>query len=156
MKILISYFSASGVTKEAAEKLSNLTNGDIEEIIPKEIYTEEDLDWKNKKSRSSLEMKNENSRPKILANKYNLEDYDIIFIGYPIWWYIEPRIVDTYLDKFSLKGKRIVPFATSGGSGIEGSIKHLKYLYKDAKIEDGLLLNHGINEELITKIINKK
>ena len=90
---------------------------------------------------------------KLKKTNYNLSSYDVIFIGYPIWWYVEPRIVDTYLDSFNLEGKRIIPFATSGGSSISESIKHLKRLYKNAKIEEGILLNHGINENIIRKMV---
>lgn len=153
MKILISYFSASGVTKKVSTQLADLLNADLEEIKPIQKYSNEDLDWQNSRSRSSLEMKDENSRTQIEKPIHDLSSYDVIFVGYPIWWYVEPRIVDTYLDNFNLDGKRIIPFATSGGSSIGGSIKHLKELYPSAKIEDGILLNHGINEESIRKLI---
>lgn len=153
MKILVSYFSASGVTKKVSTQLADLLNADLEEIKPIQKYSNEDLDWQNSRSRSSLEMKDENSRPQIEKPIHDLSSYDVIFVGYPIWWYVEPRIVDTYLDNFNLDGKRIIPFATSGGSSIGGSIKHLKELYPSAKIEDGILLNHGINEESIRKLI---
>ena len=98
-------------------------------------------------------MKDENSRPLIEKPIHDLSSYDVLFIGYPIWWYVEPRIVDTYIDCFNLDGKRIIPFATSGGSSIGGSIKHLKELYPNAMIEDGVLLNHGINENNIIRLI---
>ena len=153
MKILVSYFSASGVTKKVSTQLADLLNADLEEIKPIQKYSNEDLDWQNSRSRSSLEMKDENSRPQIEKPIHDLSSYDVIFVGYPIWWYVEPRIVDTYLDNFNLDGKRIIAFATSGGSSIGGSIKHLKELYPSAKIEDGILLNHGINEESIRKLI---
>ena len=153
MKILVSYFSASGVTKGAATQLANLLHADLEEIIPIQKYSDEDLDWQNSRSRSSLEMKDEKSRPEIIKPIHELSFYDVIFIGYPIWWYVEPRIIDTYLDSFNLDGKRIIPFATSGGSSITGSVKHLRNLYKTAKIEDGVLLNRGINEAVIRKMI---
>lgn len=153
MKILVSYFSASGVSKKVSTQLADLLNADLEEIKPIQKYSNEDLDWQNSRSRSSLEMKDENSRPQIEKPIHDLSSYDVIFVGYPIWWYVEPRIVDTYLDNFNLDGKRIIPFATSGGSSIGGSIKHLKELYPSTKIEDGILLNHGINEESIRKLI---
>lgn len=154
MKILVSYFSASGVTKKVAIQLVDLLHADLEEIRPIEKYTNEDLDWRNDHSRSSIEMKDESSRPEIEKPLYDLSSYDVIFIGYPIWWYVEPRTVDTYLDSFNLDGKRIIPFATSGGSSISGSVKHLRNLYKTAKIEDGILLNRGINETVIRKMID--
>ena len=119
MKILVSYFSASGVTKKVATQLANLLHADLEEIKPVQKYSGEDLDWQNTRSRSSLEMKEENSRPLIEKPIHDLSSYDVIFVGYPIWWYVEPRIVDTYLDSFNLKDKRIIPFATSGGSSID-------------------------------------
>ena len=153
MKILVSYFSASGVTKKVATQLANLLHADLEEIKPVQKYSGEDLDWQNTRSRSSLEMKEENSRPLIEKPIHDLSSYDVIFVGYPIWWYVEPRIVDTYLDSFNLKDKRIIPFATSGGSSIDGSVKHLKELYQSAIIEEGILLNRGINEESIKKLI---
>ena len=103
MKILVSYFSASGVTKGAATQLANLLHADLEEIIPIQKYSDEDLDWQNSRSRSSLEMKDEKSRPEIIKPIHDLSFYDVIFIGYPIWWYVEPRIIDTYLDSFNLK-----------------------------------------------------
>ncbi len=154
MKILVSYFSASGVTKKVALQLANLLRADLDEIRPIEKYSNEDLDWQNNHSRSSIEMKNENSRPQIAKPIYDLSAYDVLFIGYPIWWYVEPRIINTYLDSFNLEGKRIIPFATSGGSSIGGSVKHLRSLYKTAKIEDGILLNRGINETVIRKMID--
>lgn len=154
MKILVSYFSASGVTKEVATQLANLLHADLEEIKPIQKYSNEDLNWQNNHSRSSLEMKDEKSRPEIIKPIHVLSSYDVIFIGYPIWWYVEPRIIDTYLDSFNLDGKRIIPFATSGGSSIGGSVKHLRSLYKTAKIEDGIPLNHGINETVIRKMID--
>lgn len=156
MKILVSYFSASGVTKNVATKLAKLLNGDLEEIKPVSEYTKDDLNWNNKNSRSSLEMENENARPEIIKPLHNLDDYDFVFIGYPIWWYVEPRVIDTYLDNFKSCKTTIIPFATSGGSNIKGSVNHLRNLYKNLNIKDGLLLNNGINEELIKNIINNK
>ena len=153
MKILVSYFSASGVTKRVATQLADLLNADLEEITPIQKYSNEDLNWKYSHSRSSIEMEDENSRPEIEKPIHDLSTYDAIFIGYPIWWYVEPRIVNTYLDSFNLDGKRIIPFATSGGSSIGGSVKHLQELYPSANIEEGILLNRGINENTINKLI---
>lgn len=140
--------------KKIATQLADLLNGDLEEIKPIHKYTNEDLDWQNGHSRSSIEMKDENSRPEIEKPIHDLSTYDVIFVGYPIWWYVEPRIIDTYLDSFNLDGKRIIPFATSGGSSIGGSVKHLRNSYKTAKIENGMLLNRGINEIVIRKMID--
>lgn len=154
MKILVSYFSASGLTKDLAIEIANFLHADLEEIIPIQKYSSKDLDWRNKHSRSSIEMKDESSRPEIKKPIHELSNYDLIFVGYPIWWYVEPRIIDTYLDSFKLDGKRIILFATSGGSSISGSIDHLIKLYPKAQIERGILLNDGIDENLIRKIVD--
>ena len=155
MRALIAYFSVSGVTARVAEQLAAMTGGDLERIEPNPAYTNADLDWRNKQSRSTREMTDESARPAISEPAHDLEEYDVIFIGYPIWWGVEPRPVDTYLDLYSLKGRRIVPFATSGGSGVSESVRHLRNLYPSANIEDGLLLNSGIDEQKIKEIINK-
>ena len=155
MRTLIAYFSASGVTAQVAEQLAAMTGGDLERIEPIPAYTEADLDWRNKQSRSTREMTDESSRPAIAKPVHDLEEYDVIFIGYPIWWGVEPRPVDTYLDLYSLKGRRIVPFATSGGSGVSESVRHLRSLYPDANIEEGLLLNSRIDEKKIREIIDR-
>ena len=154
MKVLVSYFSASGATKDVASLLARLLDADLEEIKPTSKYSDEDLDWQDDHSRSSLEMKDENCRPAIEKPVRDLSTYDIVFVGYPIWWYVETRIVDTYLDCFDLEGKRIIPFATSGSSSIRQSVQHLRNLYSKANIEEGFLLNHGIDEKKIRERIN--
>lgn len=151
MKALVSYFSASGETRQVAAKLKEILSSDLEEIIPKVLYTDFDLDWRSKHSRSTIEMGDESSRPGILPNRMNPENYDVLFIGYPIWWGVEPRVIDTYLDKYDLGKIKIVPFATSGGSPISGSVEHLRKLYPSADIEDGILLNFGVDEALIRR-----
>ena len=123
-KILISYFSASGVTKGVAEKVSSAINGDLFEIEPKEKYTEADLDWTNKESRSSVEM-NENIKPEILNKVSNLGDYDTIVLAFPIWWYKEPTIIDQFLEENDMTGKKIYVFVTSGSSSIDSTYKSL-------------------------------
>lgn len=152
-KILVSYFSATGETRFKVNELARLLQADIEEIEPISKYTNDDLDWRNIHSRSSVEMNDQNSRPNIISPKLNPNNYDILFIGFPIWWYVEPRIIDTYLDKFGLKGIKIIPFATSGGSSISNSVKHLKTLYPNLNISDGILLNDEIDINRINKII---
>ena len=152
-KILVTYFSATGETRFKANELARLLQADIEEIEPISKYTNDDLDWRNIHSRSSEEMNDQNSRPNIISPKLNPNNYDILFIGFPIWWYVEPRIIDTYLDKFDLKGIKIIPFATSGGSSISNSVKHLKTLYPNLNISDGILLNDEIDIDRINKII---
>lgn len=130
-KILICYFSATGKTKVVAHNMANAIGGDLFEIVPSIKYTENDLDWEDKTSRSSIEMDNINSRPKILNKVENIDNYNTILIGYPIWWYTAPRIINTFIEENNLKNKKIYLFATSGGSGIEKSLSDLKDTYKD-------------------------
>ena len=117
MKKLVAYFSASGVTKNAAEHLAKAAAADLFEIKPAVAYTRADLDWTNRKSRSSVEMMNPDSRPEIAERISNMEEYDTVFIGFPIWWYVAPTIINTFVESYDFSGKTIVPFATSGGSG---------------------------------------
>ncbi len=124
-KILVSYFSASGTTKRVAEKVATAINGDLFEIEPKKKYTEEDLDWTNKQSRSSIEM-NENIKPEIVSKVSNLDDYDTIVLAFPIWWYKEPTIIDKFLEENDMNGKKIYVFVTSGSSSIDSTYKNLK------------------------------
>ena len=124
-KILVSYFSASGTTKRVAEKVATAINGDLFEIEPKKKYTEEDLDWTNKQSRSSIEM-NENIKPEIVSKVSNLDDYDTIVLAFPIWWYKEPTIIDKFLEENDMNGKKIYVFVTSGSSPIDSTYKNLK------------------------------
>lgn len=123
-KVLISYFSASGVTKRVAEKVATAINGDLFEIEPVERYTEADLDWTNKQSRSSIEM-NENIKPEILNKVPNLEEYDTICLAFPIWWYKEPTIIDKFLEENDMSNKTIYVFVTSGSSSIDSTYKSL-------------------------------
>ena len=123
-RVLISYFSASGTTKRVAEKVATAINGDLFEIEPKEKYTEEDLDWTNKQSRSSIEM-TENIKPEIINKIDNLSDYDTVVIAFPIWWYKEPTIIDKFLEENDMTGKEIYVFVTSGSSSIDSTYKSL-------------------------------
>ena len=123
-KVLVSYFSASGVTKRVAEKVATAINGDLFEIEPVERYTEADLDWTNKQSRSSIEM-NENIKPEILNKVPNLEEYDAICLAFPIWWYKEPTIIDKFLEENDMSNKTIYVFVTSGSSSIDSTYKSL-------------------------------
>lgn len=126
-KILVAYFSASGSTKGVAEKLANVVEGDLYEIEPEEEYTAEDLDWTNPKSRSSIEMKeNRSFRPSIKSKVDNIDDYDTIYLGFPIWWYVAPTIVNTFLESYDFSGKTVIPFATSGSSGMGNTVNELK------------------------------
>lgn len=129
MKVLVSYFSASGVTKKVAEDFAALYKGDLFEIEPVEKYTEEDLDWKNQESRSSVEMKNKSFRPPVVRKVEHLEEYDKVLVGFPVWWYTAPTIINTFLEENDLTGKEIYVFVTSGGSGVEGSLRDLEKTY---------------------------
>ena len=145
-KILVAYFSATGTTKKVAEKLAKATGGNLFEIKPQVEYTSEDLNWNDKKSRSSVEMNDEFSRPEIENVVENIDDYDTVFVGFPVWWYIPPRIIQTFVEKHNMSGKRIIAFATSGGSGIKDSTDFLKKNYSDLNIIEGK--RFGWNESL--------
>lgn len=116
--ILVAVFSASGVTKRVGEEIAKTAGADFYEIVPKEIYTSEDLDWMNKKSRSSVEMNDPSARPQIAGSALDMASYDTVIVGFPIWWGVAPRIIDTFLESYDFSGKKIVPFCTSGGSGV--------------------------------------
>lgn len=149
MKKLVAYFSASGVTKAAAEKLAKAAGADLFEIKPAVPYTRADLDWTDRKSRSSVEMSNPDSRPEIAEKLSNMNDYDTVFIGFPIWWYVAPTIINTFIESYDFSGKTIIPFATSGGSGMGKTIQVLKPLCSSsAKWEDGKMLNRISDSEL--------
>ncbi len=136
-KALIAYFSASGITKRIAEKLSEETGADLFEIKPETPYTAADLDWQNNSSRSSLEMNDRDCRPAISSSIQNMGQYDVVFIGFPIWWYREPSIIDTFMESYDFSGKTVVPFATSGGSQLGDSGENLRALASGAKVMDG-------------------
>lgn len=148
-KTLVAYFSASGVTKKTAEKLAAAANADSFEIIPVQPYTDEDLDWTDKKSRSTIEMNDPSSRPAIAEKLENMGGYDIVFVGFPVWWYVEPRIIDTFLESYDFSGKTVVPFATSGGSGLGKTVDNFrKILGKNVTVKNGRLLNRASESEL--------
>lgn len=140
-KVLITYFSATGTTAQVAKRIANVTGGDLYAITPVESYTSADLDWHDKQSRSSVEMNDPKSRPAIKGRKENIADYDVVFIGYPIWWNLAPTIINTFIESHDLKGKTVVPFATSGGSSIHNSVVQLKKLYPKINWTEGKLLN---------------
>ena len=140
-KILVAYFSASGVTARAAREVAEAVGGDLYEIVPAEPYTDADLNWMDKKSRSTLEMKDPACRPAISGDVRDMEPYDTVFIGFPIWWYVEPRIVDTFLESCDFSGKTLIPFATSGGSGISQAETSLAAHCPKADWKRGKLLN---------------
>ena len=140
-KKLVAYFSASGTTKKAAERLAKAAGADLFEIKPAEPYTGADLNWMDKKSRSSVEMSDPSSRPEIAGKLANMAEYDMVFIGFPIWWYVAPRIIDTFVESYDFSGKILVPFATSGGSGMGKTVDELKKLCPNADWKAGRMLN---------------
>ena len=142
-KTLVAYFSATGTTAQVAKDIADLTGGTLYEIAPKSAYTSADLDWNNKQSRSSVEMNDPQARPELKTTATDLSTYDTIFIGYPIWWNLAPRIINTFIESHKLEGKAVVPFATSGGSGIKNSIDMLKKAYLNLDWREGKLLNHA-------------
>ena len=145
-KVLVAYFSASGVTARAAKEIAAATGGELFEIAPTLPYSRADLDWTDKNSRSSVEMNDEGCRPAMKSAPPDISGFDRIFIGFPIWWYVEPRIIDTFLESLDLKGKEVVAFATSGGSGIAGAERRMRALCPEAKWQKGKLVNRGAGE----------
>jgi len=141
MKKIVTYFSASGITKALARTMADALQADIYEIEPVEKYTDADLDWRDSESRSSVEMKNKHLRPAIKDTDAKLGEYDVIYVGFPIWWYVAPTIVNTFLEKYDLSGKKIVVFATSGSSGMGNTIEELKVSAPSAEFVDGGILN---------------
>ena len=140
-KTLVAYFSASGVTARAAKEVAAAVGADLYEIRPEQPYTAADLDWMDKRSRSTLEMNDPACRPAIAEPVEQMEQYDTVFVGFPVWWYVEPRIVDTFLESYDFSGKTLIPFATSGGSGISRAEKSLEEHCPDAVWKKGQLLN---------------
>ena len=121
-KVLVAYFSATGVTARAAQKVAEATGGEVYTITPAKPYTDADLDWRDKQSRSSVEMNDPKARPALGGERFDVSEYDVVFIGYPIWWNQAPRLINTFIESHNLKGKAVIPFATSGGSTISGSV----------------------------------
>ena len=153
-KKLVAYFSASGITAKVAEDLADAIGADIFEIRPEVPYTKADLNWMDKKSRSTIEMSSPDSRPAIAAKRDNIDEYDTIFVGFPIWWYVAPTIINTFLEKYDFTGKKITLFATSGGSGFGNTIKELQPSAPGAEFVEGGLLNRA-NRQEIEKWVDK-
>ena len=143
-KALVAYFSASGVTAGVADRLAKAIGADLFEIKPVQVYTDADLDWRDKQSRSSVEMNDRASRPAIASKVGNMAQYDVVFVGFPIWWYREPSIIDTFMESYDFTGKTIVPFATSGSSGIGDSGKNMQALAPNAKVLEGKRFAKGV------------
>ena len=154
-KKLVAYFSASGTTKKAAEHLAKAVGADLFEINPVVPYSSADLNWMDKKSRSSMEMNDPASRPEIAEQLPNMTDYETVFIGFPIWWYVAPTIINTFLESYDFSNKTVVLFATSGGSGFGKTAAELKgSVSPETKIVEGKLLNGNYSTEEIEKWVN--
>lgn len=151
-KALVAYFSCSGVTKGVAETLAGAAGADLYEIKPEVPYTAADLNWMDKKSRSSVEMKDPSSRPAILGKVSNMSDYDVVFVGFPIWWYVAPTIINTFLESYDFSGKKVILFATSGGSGFGKTVEKLKdSVAATAEIKEGRILNGRVSKTEIAE-----
>ena len=154
-KSLVTYFSASGVTKKVAEKLAEAAGADLFEIKPEVAYTEADLNWMDKKSRSSIEMNDKSFRPAIAEKYNNMADYDVVYVGFPIWWYVAPTIINTFLESYDFSGKTIVLFATSGGSGFGNTVAELKRSVSDTTvIKEGKVFNSGVSKDQLSSCVN--
>jgi len=151
---LVAYFSASGVTAKVAETLSEAIGADIYAIEPEVPYTKADLNWMDKQSRSSLEMKDLSSRPAIKGRCDNINEYDTIFVGFPIWWYIAPTIINTFLESYDMSGKTIVPFATSGGSGMGKTNEKLQPSCPNSKLLDGKVFKKTVGKDELSEWVN--
>lgn len=150
-KVLVAYFSASGVTGKVAANLAKAIGADLYEIAPEIPYTNADLNWMDKKSRSSVEMNDRSSRPAIGTKVDDMSTYDTVFVGFPIWWYREPSIIDTFVESYDFSGKTIVPFATSGGSGLGDTTKNLKAICPGANIVEGQRFAASVSESDLKK-----
>lgn len=147
-KVLVVYFSATGTTKDAAQQLAEVTGADLHEIKPEQPYTDADLDWNDKQSRSSVEMQDKHSRPAITGKLQNMREYNVVYVGFPIWWYTCPTIINTFMEAYDFKGKTVIPFATSGGSSIKKACADLKAAYPQLNWGEGKLLNRASKAEL--------
>ena len=150
MKVLVAFFSASGVTKRVAERLAKAIGADRREIVPTERYTDADLGWTDRRSRSSVEMKDLACRPPI-EDTGDLSAYDLLFVGFPVWWYREPSVIDTFLERADVAGRRIVLFATSGGSGIDGAVKNVRTLATAPHVLGGRRLSANADDAALAR-----
>ena len=147
-KKLVAYFSASGTTRKVAEMIAQAAEADLYEITPKQPYSKADLNWMDKKSRSSVEMSDKKIRPEIIATDVSINKYDEIILGFPIWWYVAPTIINTFLESFDFTGKRIILFATSGGSGFGNTLRELQLSAPDAVIVEGQVFGRAAKQEI--------
>ena len=153
-KILVCYFSASGVTSNVAKRISEVGHTDLFEIEPVEKYTSADLDWMDKASRTTIEMNDNQCRPKIVNKVTNLDNYDKIILGFPVWWYTAPRIINTFIEANDLTGKEVAIFVTSGSSSFGGSLKDLKVTYPDINFTKGIRFSSNVSDKEILAFIN--
>ena len=154
-KILVAVFSASGTTKRVGEEIARVSDGDFFEIVPEKVYTGDDLNWMNKRSRSTIEMNDPSARPEIASRVADMDQYDTVILGYPIWWGVAPRIIDTFLESYDFSGKTMIPFCTSGGSGLGRSGEKLHAdVSKDVKWGKGMQINRP-NEKDIKKLLEQ-
>ena len=155
-KTLVAYFSATGTTRKVAKNLASALNADIYEITPKELYTDADLNWHDKNSRSSVEMRDKSSRPEMKDDNFSTDDYDTVYLGFPIWWYVAPTIVNTFLEKHDFSNKTIILFATSGGSRFGKTVENLKpSVSNSTKIIEGDILNSNPSVEELKTWVKK-
>ena len=153
-KVLVAYFSATGTTAKAAKRLADAVQGDLFEIRPAVPYTAADLDWTDKRSRSTVEMQNPASRPEIGSHVDNMAQYDTVFVGFPIWWYVAPTIINTFLEEYDFSGKTVIPFATSGGSGMGRTLDTLKGSC-NGNLIPGRMLNGSASPEELRRLAER-
>ena len=146
-KALVAYFSAGGTTKRVAERLAGSIGADLHEIAPKVPYTHSDLNWQDRHSRSSVEMNDRSARPEIASRVQDMAQYDVVFVGFPVWWYREPSIIDTFMELYDFAGKTVIPFATSGGSQLGDSGNNMQALANGAKVDAGRRFNANASEK---------
>lgn len=153
-KVLVAYFSATGTTEGVAEHIANGLNADIYEIVPEDPYTDADLNYNDNNSRTTIEMNDPSARPAISSSVDNMDQYDVVFLGYPVWWGEAPRIVSTFMESYDFSGKTIVPFCTSGGSGMGSSATNLEQLISGATWLDGQRLNGSDSQDTVMEWVN--
>ena len=146
-KTLVAFFSATGTTAKVAKKMAEAIGADLFEIKPEKPYTSADLNWQNKNSRSSVEMNDRSSRPAIGIKVADMAQYNVVFVGFPVWWYREPSIIDTFMESYDFAGKTVIPFATSGGSGLGDSAANMQKLAKGAKVVNGKRFSAGASAD---------
>ena len=146
-KTLVAYFSATGNTAKVAEKLAKVVDGDLFEIKPEQVYTDADLNWRNERSRSSIEMNDKTSRPAIANKVADMSQYDTVYIGFPIWWGREPSIIDTFMESYDFSEKKVIPFVTSGSSDIGDTAENIKALAPNAQVDVGKRFTTSVSEK---------